>query len=179
MQERKLASLYCLVLRRRRLLWWRWRQRRCAISTASSHEWHTVQAVRTITKAKIKKVITTLMKAPILTEALGLYGGCHTTVARLPVGRGIRGVIMLLTSPFTTAVKAAPIIIPTAKSTTFPRRMKALKSPNQFFACCCTSDTVWLFQVAIKRNLQLDVCTSIIHQSYTLSNTDEWVNCDT
>ena len=43
------------------------------------------------------------------------------------------GLNMLLTSALTIAVNAAPIIMPTARSITFPRVMNFLNSPKNFF----------------------------------------------
>ncbi len=45
-----------------------------------------------------------------------------------PVATPIRGVRKAVTNPVTTAVKAAPITMPTARSTTFPRSRK-LRNP--------------------------------------------------
>ena len=47
---------------------------------------------------------------------------------RLAANGGDQGVIRSLTKAATTAPNAAPMMIPTARSTTLPRRMKALKS---------------------------------------------------
>ena len=46
----------------------------------------------------------------------------------LPIKRPMSGLIKFLTSDFTIAVKAAPIITPTAKSITFPRAINCLNS---------------------------------------------------
>ncbi|EGF82845.1 hypothetical protein BATDEDRAFT_36655 [Batrachochytrium dendrobatidis JAM81] len=50
----------------------------------------------------------------------------------LSVARPISGVMRSPTSEVTTAVKAAPITRPTARSTTFPLLMNALKSSKTF-----------------------------------------------
>ena len=42
----------------------------------------------------------------------------------------ISGVMMSLTSVWTTPVNAAPMTMPTARSTTLPRRMNFLKQPS-------------------------------------------------
>src|SRR5258708_3939426 len=71
------------------------------------------------------------MKTDKSTRTFGLAQGTrHERPASEFSGTGIRGVITLLTRLFTTEVKAAPITIPTARSTTLPRKIKDLKPPK-------------------------------------------------
>src|SRR5215469_11449986 len=55
-----------------------------------------------------------------------------------PTRRPISGVKMSLTRLFTTAVKATPIMMPTARSTTLPRMMKARNSSSQAGLWTCS-----------------------------------------
>ena len=59
-----------------------------------------------------------------------------------PVNKLIRGMNKLLTTELTNAVKAAPIIIPIARSIMLPLKAKALKSFKKFFHFSLLLDTL-------------------------------------
>ncbi len=82
------------------------------------------------TAPTMRKVITALIKPP--TRSLLPMIGIGTVRVERPLGPlpGMRGVMMPLTKALTTAVKAAPMTIPTARSTTLPRKMNFSKSFN-------------------------------------------------
>ncbi len=79
------------------------------------------------TAAIIRNDATALMKSPIK-KRLRLIVKAIEEKSGLPPIAAINGVIRSLTRAVTTAPKAAPITMPTAKSTTLPRSTKALKS---------------------------------------------------
>src|SRR5687768_11486934 len=71
--------------------------------------------------------ITSSMKAPYLNVALRIEKERSAKLALSP-GMARMGVSRFLVNEVITAVKAAPMATPTARSTTLPRRMKVLKS---------------------------------------------------
>ena len=78
------------------------------------------------TAAVIRKVITALMKAP---QSRTWPPPIFTLPPNSPPPptRWMIGLINELVNPVTTAVNAAPITMPTARSMTLPRMMKSLK----------------------------------------------------
>src|SRR3712207_1966644 len=69
------------------------------------------------------------MKSPIR-KRLPLMVIAHSEKSGMPPNIPISGVMMSFTSAWTTPVNAAPITMPTARSTTLPRRMNFLNPPS-------------------------------------------------
>ena len=101
--------------------------------------------IRNSTIAVQKKVMIALITAPqsrirasVTTAPLASSTASLSTVCRpfsLIGIQLIRGFRILLTSELTIAVKAEPIIIPTAKSITLPLLINALNSLRSFLIC--------------------------------------------
>ena len=79
------------------------------------------------TRAIIKKLITAFKKLPYLNVASPIVN-FKLERSIFPINNPIRGLIKSLTKEFTIAVKAAPIINPTAKSIMLPREINSLNS---------------------------------------------------
>src|SRR5262249_36548524 len=117
-----------------------------AADAGSWRIWRRVSALISQNTAKltIRNWITALRKTPIFKVTApafcasasvasdGPFSVTNMLVKSMPpTSRPMSGVKMSFTRLFTTAVKATPIMIPTAKSTTLPRMMKALNSSTQ------------------------------------------------
>src|SRR5437868_9721547 len=86
-----------------------------------------------MTAAIMTKAITAFRNAPYR-KMLPLIVNCSAVKSCLPPMAAIKGVTRSATNPFTTAVNAAPITMPTARSTTFPRSRNSLNSFIAMFA---------------------------------------------
>ena len=75
----------------------------------------------------IKKLMTELMKLPYLNVASPTLK-TRLEKSILPAKIPSRGLIKFFTKDCTIAVKAAPMITPTAMSITFPREINSLNS---------------------------------------------------
>ena len=75
---------------------------------------------------------------------------------RSPIGIAfISGLNIPLTSAVTIAVNAAPMIIPTARSITFPRVINVLNSLNSFFILCLSSIVYYIYDTRRDRPCQV------------------------
>ena len=88
-------------------------------------------------KATSRKFTSAVMTVPGLTVAVPTANLKTSSKFCSPKRPPMRGLMTLVTSAVMTAVKAAPITIPTARSMAFPREINSLKPLSMDFSLSC------------------------------------------